>query len=145
MRYADGGALTAQGRSRRKRVRLQAAKMFAKDADAREVARSLRVSAKSVTSGGGPGGPTAKAALASKGAGLVQLPAAAESCSADGTSPAESRDIAFKLTDSIGPTSLTGFRYRQDKFTYSAIYRQSHVCINSLMLLFSTWDGAERR
>ena len=35
MRYADGGGLTAQGRSRREQVRLQAAEMFAKDTDAR--------------------------------------------------------------------------------------------------------------
>jgi len=37
-----------QGRSRREQVRLQAAEMFADDADARQVARSLRVSTKSV-------------------------------------------------------------------------------------------------
>jgi putative transposase len=48
MRYSDGGGLTAEGRSCREQVRLQAAKMFAKDADARQIARSLRVSAKSV-------------------------------------------------------------------------------------------------
>lgn len=69
MRYADGGGLTAQGRSRRELVRLQAAEMFARDADARQVASSLRVSTKSVYQwrrawrGGGD------AALASKGAG----------------------------------------------------------------------------
>ncbi len=48
MRYADGGGLTAQGRSRRETVRLQAAEMFEHDADAREIARELRVSTKSV-------------------------------------------------------------------------------------------------
>jgi transposase-like protein len=49
MRYPDGGGLTAQGRSRRERVRLQAAaEMFARDANARQVARSLWVSTKSV-------------------------------------------------------------------------------------------------
>lgn len=69
MRYPDGGGLTAQGRSRREQVRLQAAEMFAQDADARQIARSLRVSTKSVyqwrrawRAGGGE-------ALASKGAG----------------------------------------------------------------------------
>jgi hypothetical protein len=37
-----------EGRSRREQVRLQAAGMFAHDADARQIARSLRVSTKSV-------------------------------------------------------------------------------------------------
>jgi putative transposase len=69
MRYADGGGLTMEGRSRREQVRLQAAEMFEQDADARQVASSLRVSTKSVyqwrrawRAGGG-------AALVSKGAG----------------------------------------------------------------------------
>jgi predicted transcriptional regulator YheO len=48
MRYPDAGGLTAQSRSRREQVRLQAAGMFAQDADAGQVARSLRVSVKSV-------------------------------------------------------------------------------------------------
>ena len=52
MRYADGGGLTAEGRSRREQVRLQAAKMFAEDADARQIARSLRVSRKLVYQAG---------------------------------------------------------------------------------------------
>ena len=47
MRYADGGGLTVQGRSRREQVRLQAAEMFAQDTDAGQVAESLRVSTKS--------------------------------------------------------------------------------------------------
>jgi transposase len=69
MRYADGGGLTMEGRSRREQVRLQAAEMFEHEADARQIASSLRVSTKSVyqwrrtwQSGGG-------AALASKGPG----------------------------------------------------------------------------
>ena len=33
VRYADGGGLTAEGRARRERLRLQAAEMFAQDAD----------------------------------------------------------------------------------------------------------------
>lgn len=33
VRYADGGGLTAEGQARRKKVRLQAAEMFAQDAD----------------------------------------------------------------------------------------------------------------
>jgi len=45
MRYADGSGLSAQGRSRREQVRLQAAEMFEQDADARQAARSLRVRA----------------------------------------------------------------------------------------------------
>jgi hypothetical protein len=48
MRYADGGGLSAQGRSRREQVRLQAAEMFADDVEAGQVASSLRVSTKSV-------------------------------------------------------------------------------------------------
>jgi transposase len=69
MRYADGGGLTMEGRSRREQVRLQAAGMLEHDVDARQIASSLRVSAKSVYQwrrawqGGG------EAALASKGAG----------------------------------------------------------------------------
>jgi len=48
VRYADGGGLTAEGRARREKVRLQAAEMFAQDADPVQIARSLRVSTKSV-------------------------------------------------------------------------------------------------
>jgi hypothetical protein len=48
MRYPDGGGLTAQDRPRREQMRLQAATMFAQDADARQVAQSLRVGTKSV-------------------------------------------------------------------------------------------------
>jgi transposase len=48
VRYADGGGLTAEGRARREKVRLQAAEMFAKDADPVQIASSLRVSTKSV-------------------------------------------------------------------------------------------------
>jgi transposase len=48
VRYADGGGLTAEGRAWREKVRLRAAEMFALDADPVEVARSLRVSTKSV-------------------------------------------------------------------------------------------------
>jgi hypothetical protein len=57
---SDGGGLTAEGRSRREQVRLQAAKMFAEDADARQIARSLRESTKSVYQWRrAPGGPVA--------------------------------------------------------------------------------------
>jgi transposase len=88
MRYADGGGLTAEGRVRRERVRLQAAEMFAQDTDPVLIAGELRASAKSVCQwrrawrAGGP------AALASKGPGgngckldesqLAQLRAALE-------------------------------------------------------------------
>jgi transposase len=48
MRYPDGGGLTAQGRSRREQVRFEAAEMFTRDTDARQIARSLRVSTKPV-------------------------------------------------------------------------------------------------
>jgi putative transposase len=69
MRYADGGGLTAQGRSRRETVRLQAAEMFAHDAGAGEIARELRVSTKSVYQWRRAWKAGGEAALASKGAG----------------------------------------------------------------------------
>ena len=69
MRYPDGGGLTAQGRSRREQVRLQAAEMFAQDADARQIARSLRVSTKSVYQWRRAWRAGGEAALASKGPG----------------------------------------------------------------------------
>jgi putative transposase len=61
--------LTAQGRSRREHVRLEAAKLFAQDADARQVARSLRVSTKSVYQWRRAWQAGGEAALASKGPG----------------------------------------------------------------------------
>ena len=45
MRY-PGGGLSAQGRARREKLRLQAAQMFERDIDPVQVARQLRVSAK---------------------------------------------------------------------------------------------------
>jgi putative transposase len=88
MRYADGGGLTVQGRSRREQVRLQAAGMFAQDTGARQIARSLRVSTKSVYQWRRAWRSGGEAALASKGAGgnpckldegqLAQLRAALE-------------------------------------------------------------------
>jgi len=69
MRYPDGGGLTAQGRSRREQVRLQAAGMFAKDADARQIARALRVSTKSVYQWRRAWRAGGEAALASRGPG----------------------------------------------------------------------------
>jgi putative transposase len=69
MRYPDGGGLTAQDRSRREHVRLEAAKLFAQDADARQVARSLRVSTKSVCQWRRAWQAGGEAALASKGPG----------------------------------------------------------------------------
>src|SRR5215469_13470640 len=69
MRYPDGGGLTAQGRSRREQVRLRAAEMFADDADARQVARTLRVSTKSVYQWRRAWRAGGEEALASKGAG----------------------------------------------------------------------------
>jgi transposase len=47
MRYADGGGLTAEGRARREKVRLQAAQMFEQGIKPAQVARLLRVSTKS--------------------------------------------------------------------------------------------------
>jgi transposase len=88
MRYADGGGLSMEGRSRREQVRLQAAEMFAHGVDARQVASSLRVSTKSVYQWRRVWQAGGEAALASKGAGgnpckldeaqLAQLRAALE-------------------------------------------------------------------
>ena len=47
MRYPDGGGLSAAGRARRERVRLQAARLFEQDMKPVQVARCLRVSTKS--------------------------------------------------------------------------------------------------
>jgi len=47
MRYPDGGGLSAQGRARREKLRLQAAQMFEQGIKPVQVARCLRVSAKS--------------------------------------------------------------------------------------------------
>ena len=69
MRYPDGGGLTARGRSGREQVRLEAAEMFEQDADARQVARSLRVSTKSVYQWRRAWRAGGEAALASKGPG----------------------------------------------------------------------------
>ena len=69
MRYADGGGLTAEGRARRERVRLQAAEMFARDADPVQIAGSLRVSTKSVDQWRRAWRAGGAAALASKGPG----------------------------------------------------------------------------
>ena len=69
MRYSDGGGLTAEGRARRERVRLQAAEMFAQDADPAQIARSLRVSTKSVYQWRRAWRAGGERALASKGPG----------------------------------------------------------------------------
>jgi transposase len=69
MRYPDGGGLTARERSRRELVRLEAAEMFAQDADAGQIARSLRVSAKSVYQWRRAWRAGGETALASKGPG----------------------------------------------------------------------------
>jgi putative transposase len=89
MRYADGGGLTTEGRSRRERVRLQAAEMFEHDVDAGQVASTLRVSTKSVYQWRRAWRAGGQVALASKGAGgnpckldeaqVAQLRAALES------------------------------------------------------------------
>jgi putative transposase len=47
MRYPDGGGLSAAGRARREKVRLQAAELFAAGVAPPEVARRLRVSCNS--------------------------------------------------------------------------------------------------
>jgi len=47
MRYSDGGGLSAEGRARREKLRLQAAQMFEQGIKPVRVARLLRVSTKS--------------------------------------------------------------------------------------------------
>jgi hypothetical protein len=62
MRYHDGGVLSAEGRARREKLRLQAAQMFEQDIDTVHVAQQLRVSTKvgvpmaAALLGGRPGG-----------------------------------------------------------------------------------------
>jgi len=46
MRYPVGGGLSAEGRARREKLRLQATQMFEQDVDPVQVARPLRVSTK---------------------------------------------------------------------------------------------------
>jgi putative transposase len=48
MRYADSGGLSAAGRAKREKVRLQAAQMFVTGVPASQIAARLRVSTKSV-------------------------------------------------------------------------------------------------
>jgi len=69
MRYPDGGGLTAEGRSRRERLRLQAAGMYEQGLDARLVAGLLRVSTKSAYQWRRAWRSGGDAALASKGPG----------------------------------------------------------------------------
>ena len=69
MRYPDGGGLTARDRSRREQARLEAAQMFAQDADAGQVARSLRMSTKPVYEWRCAWRVVGEADLASKGPG----------------------------------------------------------------------------
>jgi transposase len=69
MRYSDGGGLSAEGRARREKLRLQAAQMFERGTKPVQVACQLRVSTKSAYQwrrGWRAGG---MAALASRGAG----------------------------------------------------------------------------
>ena len=69
MRYPDSGGLTAEGRARREKLRLQAAQMFEQDTDPVQAARLLRVSTKSVYQWRRSWRKGGDAALASKGPG----------------------------------------------------------------------------
>jgi transposase len=69
MRYPDGGGLSAEGRARREKLRLQAAQMFRQGIKPVQVARSLRVSAKSAYQWRRCWRAGGEAALASKGPG----------------------------------------------------------------------------
>jgi transposase len=69
MRYSDGGGLTAEGRSRRERVRLRAAQMYDQGMDPVQIAGLLRVSAKSAYQWRRAWASGGEAALASRGPG----------------------------------------------------------------------------
>jgi len=69
MRYPDGGGLSAQGRARREKLRLQAAQMFEQGIKPVQVARCLRVSAKSAYQWRRRWRAGGAAALASRGPG----------------------------------------------------------------------------
>ena len=69
MRYPDSGGLSAQGRARRERVRLQAADMFEQKLSAVEIAARLRVSTKSVYAWRRAWTAEGNTALASRGPG----------------------------------------------------------------------------
>ena len=69
MRYPDGGGLSAEGRARREKVRLQAAQMLEQDIDPVQIAGLLRVSTKSVYQWRRAWRAGGEAALASKGPG----------------------------------------------------------------------------
>jgi len=67
MRHPDGGGLSAQGRARREKLRLQAAQMFRQGMKPVQVARCLRVSTKSAYQWQRRWRAGGQAALASKG------------------------------------------------------------------------------
>jgi len=69
MRYPDGGGLSAEGRARREKLRLQAAQMFEQGIKPVRVARLLRVSTKSAYQWRRRWRAGGEAALASKGPG----------------------------------------------------------------------------
>ena len=69
MRYPDGGGLSAAGRVRRERVRLQAAQLFEQDMRPVQVAHQLRVSTKSAYQWRRRWRAGGTTALASRGAG----------------------------------------------------------------------------
>ena len=69
MRYPDGGGLSAAGRTRREKVRQQAAQLFEHDMKPVQVAHQLRVSTKSAYQWRRRWRAGGEAALASKGAG----------------------------------------------------------------------------
>jgi transposase len=69
MRYPDGGGLSAAGRARREKVRLQAAEWFAEGVEPPEVARRLRVWCNSAYAWRRRWRAGGKAALASRGPG----------------------------------------------------------------------------
>ena len=69
MRYHDGGGLSAQGRARREKLRLQAAQMLEQGIKPVQVARLLRVSAKSAYQWRRRWRAGGEAALASRGPG----------------------------------------------------------------------------
>jgi len=74
MRYPGGGGLTVEGRARREKVRLQAARMFEQDMDSERVAKCLRVSTKSAYQWRRSGRAGGEAALASDATAIAIAP-----------------------------------------------------------------------
>ena len=111
MRYPDGGGLTAEGKARRERVRLQAAQMLAQGTNPAQIAGLLQVSTKSVYAWRRAWRAGGEAALASKGPGgnpckldedqLAELRAALDAGPAANGWPEDQRWTLARVADLI--------------------------------------------